>query len=92
MNSFVCKLLQDNRVKSTLRRHALSGYQTQIPADYLDECTLEALSKEDLLILWKRSELELQTKLKDVLNRNKRLALAIDYLAKQEEDEMGEEV
>ena len=84
--------LQDNRVKSTLRRHALSGYQSQVPADYLDDCTLEALSKEDLLILWKKSELELQSKLRDVLNRNKRLALAIDYLTKQEEDEMGEEV
>ena len=83
--------LQDNRVKSTLRRHALSGYQSQVPADFLDECTLEALSKEDLLVLWKKSELELQTRLNDVLNRNKRLAMAIDYLAKQDEEEIVEE-
>ncbi|XP_070196560.1 uncharacterized protein [Littorina saxatilis] len=85
--------LKDNRVKSTLRRHALSGYQSQVPADFLDECTVEALSKEDLLILWKKSELELQTKLNDVVGRNRRLALAIDYLTKQEAGELiGEEV
>ncbi|KAK7495078.1 hypothetical protein BaRGS_00013718 [Batillaria attramentaria] len=84
--------LKDNRVKSTLRRHALSGYQSQLPADYLDDCTLEALSKEDLLILWKKSELELQTKLNDILGRNKRLALAIDYLTSQENEDGSVEV
>lgn len=86
------KFVQDNRVKSTLRRHALSGYQSQMPVEYLDECTLEALSKEDLVILWKKSELELQTKLNDVMNRNKRLAMAIDYLTKQEFNDVSEEV
>lgn len=79
-------------MKSTLRRHALSGYQSQMPVEYLDECTLEALSKEDLVILWKKSELELQTKLNDVMNRNKRLAMAIDYLTKQEFNDVSEEV
>lgn len=63
-----------------------------MPVEYLDECTLEALSKEDLVILWKKSELELQTKLNDVMNRNKRLAMAIDYLTKQEFNDVSEEV
>ncbi|KAL8577412.1 hypothetical protein ACOMHN_021592 [Nucella lapillus] len=86
--------LKDNRVKSTIRRHALSGYQSQLPSDCLDDCTLEALSKEDLLLLWKRSELELQYRLQDVVTRNRRLALAIDYLTKQEneDDLVSEEV
>lgn len=95
MNTYLSiyfNVAQDNRVKSTLRKHAMSGFQSQLPVDYLDECTLEALSKEDLVILWKKSELELQTKLNDVLNRNKRLALAIDYLTQQEFDDMKEEV
>ncbi|RUS86619.1 hypothetical protein EGW08_005635 [Elysia chlorotica] len=69
-------------VKWTLRSHAMSGYQSQLPVDYIDECTLEALSKEDLLILWKKSELDLESRLHEVLARNRRLSLAIDYLSR----------
>ena len=76
-------------MKSTLRSQALTGYPGQVGAHCVDGCTLEALSKQDLLLLWKRTELELQAKLTDVMNRNKRLALAIDYLTK---DDFGEEV
>ncbi|XP_035826480.1 uncharacterized protein LOC118477915 [Aplysia californica] len=75
--------LKDNRVKSTLRRHAMSGYQSQLPADFIDECTLEALSKEDLLVLWKKSEIDLESKLSEVLARNRRLSMAIDYLTSE---------
>ncbi|XP_050401989.2 glutamate receptor ionotropic, NMDA 3A [Patella vulgata] len=83
--------MKDNRVKSTIRRHALSGYQSQIPVDYLDECTIDALSKEDLLILWKKSEIEMQRRLNEVKVRNRRLSLAIDYLVKHQGDSEGAE-
>ncbi|XP_071119243.1 glutamate receptor ionotropic, NMDA 3A-like [Haliotis cracherodii] len=84
--------LKDNRVKSTLRRHAMSGYQAHVPVDYLDECTIESLSKEDLLLLWKKSELELQRRLREIQTRNKTMSLAIDYLMKSQQEELGEEV
>ncbi|GFN73666.1 glutamate receptor ionotropic, nmda 3a [Plakobranchus ocellatus] len=84
--------LKDNRVKSTLRHHAMSGYQSQIPVDYIDDCTLEALSKEDVLLLWRKSELDLESRLHEVLARNRRLSLAIDYLTKQDSTEHQEDV
>ncbi|KAK6990621.1 glutamate receptor ionotropic NMDA 2B [Biomphalaria glabrata] len=84
--------LKDNRVKSTLRQHAMSGYQSHLPADLIDDCTLEALSKEDVLILWRKSEIDLESRLQEVLAKNRRLSLAIDYLTRQEFSGEPEEV
>lgn len=68
LNTFRFSVLQDNRVKSTLRRHAMSGQQNQLSADFIDEYTLDALSKEDVLILWKKSEIELESRLQEVIH------------------------
>ncbi|XP_059146855.1 uncharacterized protein LOC131934758 [Physella acuta] len=84
--------LKDNRVKSTLRRHAMSGYQSHLPADFIDECTLEALSKEDVLTLWRKSEIDLESRLMEVMAKNRRLSLAIDFLTRQSMGGEPEEV
>jgi len=64
--------LKDNRVKSTIRRHALAQFKRHSTTVF-DECAVEALSKEDLLVLWKRSEIELQTKLNKLQSQNNHL-------------------
>lgn len=64
--------LKDNRVKSTIRRHALAQFKRHSTSVF-DECAVEALSKEDLLVLWKRSEIELQTKLNKLQSQNNHL-------------------
>lgn len=64
--------LKDNRVKSTIRRHALAQFKRHSTTVF-DECAVEALSKEDLLVLWKRSEIELQTNLNKLQSQNNHL-------------------
>ena len=66
---------KDNRFKSSLRRHAMSGSHC---SNSLDACAVESLSKEDLLILWKRAEIELQTKLNRIISQNNHLRRMID--------------
>ena len=63
--------LKDNRLKSNLRHHAMASFSRR--SSMFDECAVEALSKEDLLVLWKRSEIELQTKLNRMLHQNSHL-------------------
>lgn len=46
----------------------MSGQQNQLSADFIDEYTLDALSKEDVLILWKKSEIELESRLQEVIH------------------------
>lgn len=65
--------MKDNRVKSTIRRHALRGVRPLLPATMIDECTIEALSKEDLLVMWKSSEIELQKRLGEVMIQKEKL-------------------
>ncbi|GFR79493.1 glutamate [NMDA] receptor subunit 3A [Elysia marginata] len=84
--------LKDNRVKSGLRTPSMSGHHSHLAVDHIDKCTLEALSKEDVLILWKRSEFDLESRLHEVLARNRRLNLAIDYLTRPENTEQTEDV
>ncbi|XP_060076624.1 glutamate receptor ionotropic, NMDA 3A-like [Ylistrum balloti] len=64
--------MKDNRVKSTIRRHAIAKFRRQ-SSSVLDECAVDALTKEDLMVLWKRSEIELQTKLNKVTLQNAHL-------------------
>ncbi|KAK3089927.1 hypothetical protein FSP39_007693 [Pinctada imbricata] len=64
--------MKDNRVKSTIRRHALAKFRRH-SSSIFDECAVEALSKEDLLILWKKSEIDLQTRLNRVSLQNVQL-------------------
>ena len=66
---------KDNRFKSSLRRHAMSGSHC---SNTLDDSAVETLSKEDLLILWKRAEIELQTKLNRIISQNNHLRRMID--------------
>ena len=72
--------MKDNRVKSTIRRHAIAKFRKH-SSSVFDECAVDALTKEDLLVLWKRSEIELQTKLNKVTLQNahlKRLLRMVD--------------
>lgn len=64
--------IKDNRFKSSLRNHAMANIEHS-QSSRVDCCAVEALSKEDLLVLWKRSEIELQTKLNRMLHQNKHL-------------------
>ena len=64
--------MKDNRVKSTIRRHALAKFRRH-SSSIFDECAVDALTKEDLLILWKKSEIELQTQLNRVSLQNVQL-------------------
>lgn len=65
--------LKDNRVKSSLRDHAMSTVERRSHSMAFDKGAVEALSKEDLLVLWKRSEIELQTRLNRTLHQNNHL-------------------
>ncbi|KAL4236945.1 hypothetical protein ACF0H5_005331 [Mactra antiquata] len=65
--------LKNNRFKSNLRDHAMSTVERQSHSMALDKSAVEALSKEDLLVLWKRSEIELQTRLNHTLHQNNHL-------------------
>lgn len=64
--------VKDNRLKSSIRHHAMASVSSHSSAS-VDACAVEALSKEDLLVLWKRSEIELQTKLNRMLHQNRHL-------------------
>lgn len=64
--------VKDNRLKSSIRHHAMASVPSHSSAR-VDACAVEALSKEDLLVLWKRSEIELQTKLNRMLHQNRHL-------------------
>lgn len=64
--------VKDNRMKSSLRHHAMASTERRRSMAF-DQCAVEALSKEDLLVLWKRSEIELQTRLNRMLHQNKQL-------------------
>ncbi|XP_052777127.1 glutamate receptor ionotropic, NMDA 3A-like [Mya arenaria] len=75
--------MKDNRVKSNLRHHAMASFERR--ASYqLDASAVEALSKEDLLVLWKTSEIELQTKLNRLLQRNNHLRNLVDLVQAQQ--------
>ncbi|GAB1608404.1 glutamate receptor ionotropic, NMDA 3A-like [Argonauta hians] len=77
--------MKDNRVKSTIRHHALRGVRPLLPASMIDECTIEALSKEDLLVMWKSSEIELQKKLGEVIEQKEKLKRLIEQHSDQTE-------
>ncbi|KAK3577736.1 hypothetical protein CHS0354_005828 [Potamilus streckersoni] len=62
--------LKDNRVKSTIRRHTMTGFHLSSSAA-LDKCAVEALSKADILVLWKQSEIELKTRLYQIEAQNR---------------------
>lgn len=64
--------LKDNRLKSDLRNHAMATTERRRSMAF-DQSAVEALSKEDLLVLWKRSEIELQTRLNKMLLQNNHL-------------------
>lgn len=64
--------MKDNRVKSTIRRHAIAKYRRH-SSSMFDGCAIDALNKEDLLVMWKKSEIELQTKLNRVTLQNAHL-------------------
>lgn len=66
---------KDNRLKSSIRRHAMAEDHF---SHSLDDHAVESLSKEDLLVLWKRSEIELQTKLNRIISQNNQLRQLID--------------
>ena len=70
--------LKDNRVKSSIRHHAMAYRRG--PSFSMDESAVEALSKEDLLVLWKRSEIELQTKLNRILHQNTHLRRLVNIV------------
>lgn len=61
--------LKNNQIKSSLRQDAMADMNLEMPQSF-QQCAVGALSKEDLLVLWKRSEIELQTKLNRVLLQN----------------------
>ena len=69
---------KDNRFKSSIRRHAMADPSSL--TNSLDEHAVESLSKEDLLVLWKRSEIELQTKLNRIISQNNHLRQMISIV------------
>ena len=70
--------MKDNRLKSSIRHHAMATIESDVPCRP-STCAVEALSKEDLLVLWKRSEIELQTKLNRMLHQNKHLQQLVEF-------------
>ncbi|XP_033737362.1 glutamate receptor ionotropic, NMDA 3A-like [Pecten maximus] len=82
--------MKDNRVKSTIRRHAIAKFRRQ-SSSVLDECAVDALSKEDLMVLWKRSEIELQTKLNRVTLQNAHLKKLLRMVDKRRASKGNEE-
>lgn len=74
--------IKDNRLKSNIRSHAMAATERRRSMAF-DQGAVEALSKEDLLVLWKRSEIDLQTRLNRMLHQNSHLRklvqLAEDY-------------
>ena len=75
--------MKDNRLKSNIREHTMRSVSRRM-SHRLDDSTVEALSKEDLLVLWKRSEIELQTKLNRILHQNSHLRHLIDMSQESE--------
>lgn len=73
-----CLDIKDNRVKSTLRRHAARRLCSRIPAALMDQSTLDSLSKEDLLLMWKASEIEIYKKLDEVFKQTDRLKQTLE--------------
>ncbi|XP_061192543.1 glutamate receptor ionotropic, NMDA 1-like [Saccostrea echinata] len=87
--TFYGKSLKDNRLKSSIRSHAMATRRHSESA--FDDCAVDALSKEDLMVLWKKSEIELQTSLNRVTQENthlKRLLRVVEV----SENVPGEEV
>ncbi|OWF44758.1 glutamate receptor ionotropic, NMDA 3A-like [Mizuhopecten yessoensis] len=82
--------MKDNRVKSTIRRHAIAKFRRQ-SSSVLDECAVDALTKEDLMVLWKRSEIELQTKLNRVTLQNAHLKKLLRMVDKRRTSEGTDE-
>ena len=74
---------KDNRFKSSIRRHAMADPSL---TNSLDEHAVESLSKEDLLVLWKRSEIELQTKLNRIMSQNNHLRQMINIIEATDTD------
>ncbi|XP_052777930.1 glutamate receptor ionotropic, NMDA 2B-like [Mya arenaria] len=74
--------LKDNRIKSSLRYHTMASIERR-PSHRLDASAFETLSKEDLLVLWKRSEIELQTKLNRILHHNNHLRNIVELIEEQ---------
>ena len=75
---------KDNRFKSSIRKHAMADPSSLTHS--LDEHAVESLSKEDLLVLWKRSEIELQTKLNRIISQNNHLRQMISIVEAVDDD------
>jgi hypothetical protein len=59
-----------------------------------DDCAVDVLSKEDLMVLWKKSEIELQTSLNRVTQENahlKRLLRVVEVSERVPEEEVPRE-
>ncbi|XP_062582456.1 uncharacterized protein LOC134244210 [Saccostrea cucullata] len=90
--TFYGKSLKDNRLKSSIRSHAMATRRHSESA--FDDCAVDALSKEDLLVLWKKSEIELQTSLNRVTQENahlKRLLRVVEVSESVPREEVSKE-
>ena len=81
--------LKDNRLKSSLRKHAMATRRHS--ESVFDDCAVDALSKEDLMVLWKKSEIELQTSLNRVTQENTHLKRLLRVVQVSEEDRPAED-
>ncbi|KAL3868322.1 hypothetical protein ACJMK2_041139 [Sinanodonta woodiana] len=84
--------MKDNRVKSTIRRHTMTDFHVSSSAG-LDKCAFEALSKADILVLWKQSEIELQTQLNQIEAQNKymRQIIKLQELSSRDKEKCAEQ-
>lgn len=82
------KSMKDNRLKSSIRKIAMATRRHS--ESVFDDCAVDALSKEDLMVLWKKSEIELQTSLNRVTQENahlKRLLRVVEVSEKAPQEE-----
>lgn len=86
--TFYGRSMKDNRLKSSIRKHAMATRRHS--ESVFDDCAVDALSKEDLMVLWKKSEIELQTSLNRVTQENahlKRLLRVVEVSEKSPQEE-----
>ncbi|XP_064607353.1 uncharacterized protein LOC135471873 [Liolophura sinensis] len=70
--------MKDNRNKSRIRRNTLEYLCRAFSVDLIDSFTLDSLSKSDLLVLWKASEINLRRQLSEMALQKESLLMLVD--------------
>lgn len=79
--------MKNNQYKSETREASINEFRSLLLSQSIDETVIEALDKEDLLMMWKASELHLYRKLGDLVRERNELSIIVETLSHPQRNE-----